>query len=148
MASEMKTGKLGIALIKAFEGLRLTAYLCPAGIWTIGYGHTEGVTSSSVISADMAERYLEIDLAWAEKVVNTYVKIKLNQNQFDSLVSFVFNLGGGAFRKSLMLKRINEGKFDEAMTELLEFHHINHVDNAGLKRRRKAETELFMKPIT
>jgi lysozyme len=149
MAYDMKTGKLGIDLIKSFEKLRLKAYVDDkyGKKLTVGYGHTTGVTADTVITAELAEKYLKIDLAYAENVVNTYVKIQLNQNQFDSLVSFVFNLGGGCFRKSTMLKFVNAQRFLDAMVEMAKFHHDNHVDMPGLVKRRKAEAELFMKPI-
>ena len=87
MASDMKTSKNGRAFITGLEGLRLTAYKDGGGIPTIGVGHTQDVYPGMTITAEMADLYLSMDLIAAEKVINTYVKVKLNQNQFDSLVS-------------------------------------------------------------
>ena len=86
----MKTSPKGIALIKEFEGLRLKAYKCPGGVWTIGYGHTAGVKSGMVITEAQAEEYLKADLIVFERYLNG-LGLALNQNQFDALVSFIYN---------------------------------------------------------
>nr|DAI37636.1 MAG TPA: Lysozyme [Bacteriophage sp.] len=92
-----KIGQAGLNLIKQFEGCRLTAYQCAAGVWTIGYGHTSGVKKGMTITQAQADAYLKQDCEKFEKYVNSaaYVPIteSLNQNQFDALVSFAFNLG-------------------------------------------------------
>ena len=95
----MKTSDNGIAFIKRHEGVRLQAYLCPAGVWTIGYGHTSSVKQGDRISQSQADTYLRADLRTAEQAINKQ-RLNLNQNQFDALVSFVFNVGSGNFEKS------------------------------------------------
>jgi lysozyme len=144
----MKISQAGIDLIKRFEGLRLEAYQDTGGVWSIGYGHIIGVKPGLKISRERAEKYLIIDLAPAELVVNAYVRQSLNQNQFDSLVNFVFNVGGGAFRKSTLLAVLNIGLLNDVPHQLLKWHHDNGKDIPGLLKRRQAEVELFMKPIT
>ena len=90
----MKSSNVAIELIKKYEGCRLGAYRCPAGIWTIGYGHTLGVRSGDVITKDQAEEYLLQDVEKYESMVNAYNnKYKWTQNEFDALVSFAFNIG-------------------------------------------------------
>lgn len=100
----MKTGINGFNLIKEFEGLRLHTYKCPADRWTIGYGHTADVSANDVITEAQAISLLYQDVAESERAVNKYVHVPLTQNQFDALVSFVFNLGVGSFRTSTLLK--------------------------------------------
>lgn len=89
----MKTSQTGIDLIKQFEGCVLTAYKCPAGVWTIGYGHTAGVKQGQRITAAQAESYLRSDLEKYEKKVDKYSRYGWNQNEFDALVSFAYNIG-------------------------------------------------------
>ena len=110
----MKTSQKGIDLIKQFEGCRLSAYKCPAGVWTIGYGHTYGVKAGQKISQKQAEEFLKDDLKSFEAAVNNYVKVPLTQNQFDALVSFSFNVGSEALRTSTLLRLLNQGKYEEA----------------------------------
>ena len=107
----MQTSQNGIDLIKQFEGLRLEAYQCAAGVWTIGWGHTNGVKKGDKITLAQAEDFLRSDLEKFENAINNLVKTELNQNQFDALVSFVFNIGINAFKQSTMLKFINNGHF-------------------------------------
>ena len=94
----MKISEKGLQLIKEFEGYEGKAYLCPAGVWTIGYGHTQGVEENDMCSVEEASEFLKKDVEKAERAVNELVKHELNQNQFDALVSFVFNLGRDRFR--------------------------------------------------
>lgn len=107
-----KIGQAGLALIKQFEGCRLVAYQCSAGVWTIGYGHTAGVYKGMKITQAEAEAYLLQDVAKFEKYVNnlSYVPFtdQLNQNQFDALVSFAFNLGQGNVKKLCTGRTINQ----------------------------------------
>ena len=92
-------------LIKKYEGCKLEAYKCPAGIWTIGYGHTDSnVTSGTIITQDEADELFNKDILKFEKAVSHMVKTTINQNQFDALVSFAFNLGNGALLNSTLLK--------------------------------------------
>ena len=103
----MKTSQNGINLIKKYEGCRLTAYKCPAGLWTIGYGHTKNVKSGQKITQKQAENFLKQDLKTFEKGVEKAVKVRLNQNQFDALVSFAYNCGLGALKTSTLLRKLN-----------------------------------------
>lgn len=145
----MKTSKNGIQLIKSFEGCRLKAYKCPAGIWTIGIGHT-GTVNGKPITADMtitelmAETLLAIDLQKFEKCINDNVKKPLTQNEFDALVSFVFNVGTGAFLKSSMLKLLNSGHLPLAVGQFDRWIYAKGKVLNGLKKRRAAEKALFL----
>ena len=104
---QMRTSQRGIDLIKSHEGLRTKAYMCPANVLTIGYGHTRSVFPGQVIDVKEAEELLKEDLIRFENAVNKYVEVYLNQNQFDALVSFTFNVGISAFRNSTMLRPQN-----------------------------------------
>ena len=113
----MKITKEGINLIKKFEGLRLEAYLCPAGVWTIGYGHTKGVKKGQVITQLEADNLLKEDLSSFEKGVTSLIKSNINQNQFDSLVSFAFNLGLANLKSSTLLKKVNNDPNDPTIKD-------------------------------
>ena len=113
----MNTSEAGLKLIKQFEGLRLKSYRCPAGIWTIGYGHTSAAGAPDVrenmrISREEAEAILRQDLAQFENAVSSLLSVPLTENQFDTLVSFAFNCGIAASRRSTLLKRVNAGALD------------------------------------
>lgn len=142
-----KIGQAGLALIKQYEGCRLAAYRCAAGVWTIGYGHTAGVHSGMTITQAQADAYLQQDIAKFEGYVNNpaYVPItaNLNQNQFDALVSFAFNLGAGNLRK--LCKGRTAAQIAQAMTQYCK---ANGKVLAGLRRRRAAEQALFNKPVS
>ncbi|MFR8803516.1 MAG: lysozyme, partial [Anaerovoracaceae bacterium] len=86
----MKASEKAYSLVRQFEGLRLTAYRCPAGVWTVGYGHTSGVLSGMIITKEQAEEFLRQDIEAVENIVNAECR-NLRQCQFDALVSFVFN---------------------------------------------------------
>ena len=139
-----KIGQAGLNLIKQFEGCRLTAYQCSAGVWTIGYGHTAGVHKGMKITQAQANAFLKQDIAKFEKYVNNpaYVPITeiLNQNQFDALVSFTFNLGPGNTKK--LCKGRTAAQIAIAM---LNYNKAAGKASEGLKRRRKAEQALFNK---
>jgi len=141
----MKTGINGLNIIKEFEGLRLQAYKCPADRWTIGYGHTAGVSANDVITEAQATSLLCQDVAESERAVNHYVHGPLTQNQFDALVSFVFNLGVGNFRTSTLLKKLNAGDNDGAAQEFGRWIHAGGKALPGLVRRREVERALFLK---
>ena len=142
-----KIGQAGLALIKQYEGCRLAAYRCAAGVWTIGYGHTAGVHSGMTITQAQADAYLQQDIAKFEGYVNNpaYVPIteQLNQNQFDALASFAFNLGAGNLRK--LCKGRTAAQIAQAMTQYCK---ANGKVLAGLRRRRAAEQALFNKPVS
>ena len=139
----MKCSKEGLALIKKFEGCRLEAYRCSANVLTIGYGHTGGVLETDVITQDDADRLLEQDIAKFEKYVNVNVAVELNQNQFDALVAWTFNLGVGNLRQSTMLRKLNEGDYQSVPSEMNRWNKAGGKTLDGLIRRRKAEGLLF-----
>lgn len=134
----MKTSDRGIALIKSFEGCRLTAYLCPSGVWTIGYGHTAGVSKGQVITQEQAESFLKSDLVKYENYVIS-AGLKLNQNQFDALVSFTYNCGNGNLKKLIAGRTL-----PEIADAMLLYNKSNGKVLAGLTRRREAERKLFL----
>lgn len=140
--------KNGLELIKKYEGLRLSAYKDPAGILTIGYGHTKTVKPGMVINEEMANLLLKIDLMDAENAVRELVDIELNQNQFDALVSLVFNIGRGNFARSTLLKKLNEGKILEAGEEFMKWTKARKPGGfkelPGLVKRRAEEKTLFL----
>ena len=139
----MKTSHKGIALIKEFEGLRLKAYKCPGGVWTIGYGHTAGVKPGMVISEAQAEEYLKADLIAFEKYLND-LGLALNQNQFDALISFIYNVGTGNFSSSTLLRRVRVNPQDNSiMDEFLRWVYSKGRVLPGLQRRRLAEMKLY-----
>lgn len=136
----MKTSQAGIDLIKKFEGCRLDAYKCPAGVWTIGYGHTAGVTAGQKISSAQAEAYLCADLEKYEKKVEKYEdRYRWTQNEFDAMVSFAYNLGSidkltanGTRSKTVIAEKIL--LYNKAGGKVLDW----------LTKRRQAERELFL----
>ena len=142
-----RIGQAGLDLIKQYEGCRLAAYRCAAGVWTIGYGHTAGVHSGMTITQARADAYLLQDVAKFEGYVNNpaYVPIteQLNQNQFDALVSFAFNLGAGNLRK--LCKGRTAAQIARAMPS---YNKAAGKVLAGLTRRRKAEQALFNKAVS
>ena len=141
----MKTSDVGIELIKKYEGCVLKAYKCPSGVWTIGYGHTTGVKSGMKITKTQAVNYLKQDLSIYEKAVTDYVKVPLNQNQFDALVSFSFNCGVGALKTSTLLQKLNSSDYNGAANEFPRWNKSNGKVLNGLVRRRQEEKELFLK---
>lgn len=147
-----KTGKNGLQLIKEFEGFVSKPYLDPIGIPTIGYGATHYVDGRKVkmtdkpISEPEASELLKEMLKGYEGIVIATVKSKINQNQFDALVSFVYNLGGANFRKSTLLKKVNANPMDLTIShEFLKWNKAGGKVMKGLTRRRKAESELYFK---
>ena len=116
----MTTSRLGLRLIKDFEGLRLDSYKCPAGVWTIGYGHTKGVKAGMVIDNKQADDYLIEDIAPIERFLNG-MSINFRQEEFDALVSWIFNLGLGNFTSSTLFKLVLSDASDESSPAAL-FH--------------------------
>ena len=139
----MKTSNKGIDFIKKYEGFRAKAYRCRANVLTIGYGHTLNVKSTDVITLDEAEVFLRQDVEFAEKEVNKH-NLNINQNQFDALVSFVFNLGVGNFARSTLLRKIKSNANDPTIKKEFErwIYAGGKVLN-GLVRRRKEEADLY-----
>ena len=140
----MTTSVEGKRLIKNFEGLRLEAYKCPAGVPTIGYGHTKGVKMGQKITAAQAEDYLVEDIGPIERELNN-LEINFRQEQFDALVSWIFNLGLGNFRHSTMLIRISTDASDVEITDQM-VRWVNSTGSPliGLKKRRIAEANMFL----
>lgn len=139
----MNISDKGLDLIRRHEGCRLTAYRDSVGVWTIGYGNTTDVDPGTTITQAEAELRLKEDAHHAETCVNNCVSVPLTQNEFDALVSFVFNLGCGALTGSTLLRKLNDSDFDGAAAQ---FEHWNHAGGrvlAGLTTRRTAERELF-----
>lgn len=141
----MNISQKGIDLIKKFEGCRLIAYRCPAGVLTIGYGHTgSDVHLNQAITMEEAEHLLKQDLAVHCNNVSKLVIVPLSQNQFDALVSFEYNVGYGAFKNSTLLKLLNEGKYINASQQFERWKYAGGKVLEGLVRRRQAEKNLFM----
>lgn len=136
----------GVHMIASFEGCRLKAYWDKTGkVWTIGYGHTEGVKEGDVITDEQAITFLKYDCRKAENSVNKYNYIyKWNQNEFDALVSFTFNCGGGSL-KTLLANGTRSRK--EIADKLPAYNKSGGQVLAGLTRRRKAEQKLFLTPV-
>jgi len=135
-----------LALTEQFEGCQLTAYQDVAGVWTIGYGHTgPDVSPGLTITQTQAAQLLQQDVASAAACVNQAVTVDLNQDEFDALVDFVFNVGRGAFQGSTMLRDLNAGDFAGAAGEFDKWDHAGGKVVAGLLRRREAEQALFEK---
>lgn len=141
----MKTSINGIELIKLFEGCSLKAYKCPAGVLTIGYGFTGNVRPDDIITKEEAEELLIKTLKKFEDAVNILVKVPLNQNQFDALVSFTYNCSINSLKNSTLLKLINKHDFIKAADEFLKWNKANGKELAGLTRRREIERKLFLK---
>tara|TARA_Y100000361_G_C11050372_1_gene284830 strand:+ start:226 stop:651 length:426 start_codon:yes stop_codon:yes gene_type:complete len=140
----MEISEKGIDLIKEFEGLELVSYLCPAKVWTIGYGHIKGVEEGMEWTEEQAEGALKEELLGFCKYVEEYVKVPLNQNQFDALVSWTYNLGPTNLKQSTMLKVLNEGNYDEVPEQIKRWNKARGQVLNGLVRRREAEAELFV----
>jgi lysozyme len=147
----MRTSENGIALIKRWEGLELQSYQDIAGVWTIGYGHTETAGPDQKISEREAEELLKRDLEPRERAVGDLTSVPLNQNEFDALISFVYNVGASAYKSSTARQRLNSGNRVGAAEALTWFNKatIGGVlrEVTGLKRRRAAEQALFLTPV-
>mgnify|MGYP002141976076 FL=1 len=142
----MNISQRGINAIKAHEGLRLEAYPDPASggdPWTIGHGHTQGVRQGQTISAAQAEDFLREDLYWVEQCIRDTVRVPLNQEQYDALCSLIFNIGGGAFGRSTLLQRLNDGDYKAAAAEFMRWDMAAGKRMPGLTKRREAEMALF-----
>lgn len=146
----MRISQKGIDLIKRFEGVRLKSYICPAGVLTIGYGHTGAdVHTNQQITEEEAERLLRQDTESAQQAVSSFVTTKLNQNEYDALVSFTFNVGSTAFVNSSLLKLLNHGAERKVVAGEFERWVKAGGDSAvpGLVRRREAEKALFLEKV-
>lgn len=141
----MITSDRGLALIKSFEACSLTGYADVGGVPTIGWGHTgPNVRVGATITQATADALLRMDLCYAEIAL---VGLALNQNQFDALVSLVFNIGGANFSGSTLRRFLKQGNHAAAARQFLVWDNVHGKEVAGLKRRREAECKLFMTPV-
>lgn len=145
MKNKMHISQQGIEALKFFEGLRLTVYKDSAGLDTVGYGHLvkPGESFTTITEAE-AEQLLKADISYAEDAVNRLVKVDLDQHQYDALVSFVYNVGAGAFADSTLLKRLNYGDYQGAANELDRWNKAGGRVIDGLVSRRYHEKQLFL----
>lgn len=134
----------GKDLIKKYEGLKLTSYLCPAGVPTIGWGHTYGVKLNRTISVAEAEVLLDHDYQEAEDDVLSLVKVPLKDNELEALTSFVFNLGATALSTSTLLKKLNRSDYKGAAEEFDKWVYAGSKKLNGLIKRRAEEKQLFL----
>jgi lysozyme len=147
--------QIAIKTIKVFEGCRLEAYKCSAGVWTIGYGHIQGVKEGMKITQEQAETYFESDIMEYLVPVQKEVGQKCNANQIAALTSFAFNLGNAALKKSTLLKVIKKtpNDFAEIEKQFLRWDKVKtvvkgkvkHIPSNGLKKRREKEVDLYKK---
>ena len=144
---KMQISENAISIIQKLEGFRSKPYLDLGGKPTIGYGHTGGVTMlTNPISEQTATQYLLDDLNFFEEQVNRFVKVPINQNQFDALVLLIFNVGVTPLLKRLG-KYLNSGDYNQAAEEFLQWDHVGVKVVQGLLNRRMQERELFNKPV-
>lgn len=146
----METSAAGRAAISLREGNKLQAYQDSVGIWTIGVGHTAAAGEPSprrgmTITASQSDEILSRDLAKFEKAVNEAVKVALAQNEFDALVSLAFNIGGGAFAKSTLVRKLNANDKAGAANAFLSWNKAGGKTLKGLTIRRQAERQQFLK---
>ena len=141
----MRTSNKGIELIKNYEGLRLEAYVCPAGKPTIGYGHTKNVKLGQKITVEEAEQFFKEDLIIVENEINRH-NLNINQNQFDALASFIYNVGIGNFKTSTLLKKIKANPNDKSIeNEFKRWIYSGGKVLPGLIKRRNEEAKLLRK---
>lgn len=145
-----KLSQKGLELIKQFEGLSLTPYVCAGGINTIGYGNTYYTNGKKVtlqdkpITKQQAEELLKFSLSTYEKAVDSFCRDDISQSQFDALVSFAYNLGTGALQKSTLIKKVNANPKDVTIAdEFMKWNKANGRVLAGLTKRRQAEANLY-----
>lgn len=139
--------KLVAKLIKEFEGCKLNAYKCPAGVWTIGAGHTTGVSEGDIITQDQADQFLNEDIDISIRGVKSLVTVDVTDNQLTALISFTFNLGVYALSKSTLLRKLNSGDYKGAADEFGRWVYGfgSNKPLPGLIKRRKVEKDLFLK---
>lgn len=149
MANDLQYSPYGLMITESFEGCVLHAYRDVAGVLSIGYGHTgSDVQEGQVITQAQAEILLKADIASSVVVVNHMVQVPLNQNQFDALVDFVFNVGQGNFYNSTLLRKLNAGDYAGAAEQFSAWVYAGGEVQPGLVRRRDAEAGLFNQAVT
>ena len=136
---------VNLDLLKEFEGLRLESYQDIGGVWTIGYGHTKTARPDMRITKEGAEALLRDDIKWVTEAIERLVSAPLNDNQYSALVSFIYNIGAGAFSKSTMLRHLNSKSYKLAGDEFPRWNKVKGVEVRGLTNRRLKEQELFRK---
>jgi len=141
----MTPSKDCIDMVKHFEGFKAVAYLCPANVWTIGYGRTKNVKEGDITSMPQATRDLEEELIEFGEQVLSVVDVELSQNEFDALASWTYNLGVGNLQSSTLLKKLNTGDNDSVPSEMLRWNKAAGRVLAGLTTRRQAEADLWEK---
>lgn len=141
----MKISEKGIEFIIKEEGEVLTAYICPAGVWTIGVGHTgKEVKKGMKITKEQSREFLKTDIKRFEDIVNKNIRIPLKQCEFDALVSFAFNVGEGAFSKSALVNKINSSApIKEIEAQFRRWVYAGGKILPGLKARREREVKLY-----
>lgn len=140
----MRISERGIALIRRFEGFSAAPYLCPAGYWTIGYGHVMPKHEPMQLTESEASLLLMADMRCAEVAVTRLIQAPLTQSQFDALVSFTFNLGGGALQRSTLRRKVNREEHQEIPAEFQKWVFAGGKRLSGLVARRKAEVRLYL----
>lgn len=136
----------GIVLLKRFEGFSAKPYLCPAGKWTIGYGHVIGAGEKfppGGLTEEEANQLLKQDVKMTENALNQLIKVDISQNQHDALVSLVYNIGIQAFEKSTLLKFLNQNNLEMAARQFGRWVYAGGEKMEGLIRRRSAEYLIF-----
>lgn len=136
-----------VQLVMSFEVFRDTAYKCPAGVWTIGYGHTGNVHPGDFVTQVQAQEMLRDDLAMFGRAVERLILVSLNDNQFSALVSFTFNVGEHNLLESTLRKRLNKGDYACVPDQLARWNKGGGKVLSGLVKRRKAEGELWLKEV-
>jgi lysozyme len=140
----MQASEKAYALIKRFEGLRLTSYQDPVGIWTIGYGTTQGVEPHQTITEAEAEAMLRRAVQRIEDILGSAIHVPLTQDQFDACICLSYNVGQGNFTKSTLLAKLNARDYEGAANEFTKWIHAAGAALPGLVRRRVAERDLFL----
>jgi lysozyme len=139
----VKISEKGLELLKHYEGCELTAYRCSANVLTIGYGHTKGVTEDMVITQEEADQMLHDEMPEYEGYINDKVTVELNQDQFDAMVCWVYNLGSGNLSSSTLLKVLNDGDYDGVPEQMKRWNKAGGKVLNGLTKRRDSEAKLF-----
>jgi lysozyme len=139
--------KEGIDLIKKYEGFRSSAYLCPSGVWTLGYGFTSGVRKGQTITRKAADTRLDAEVKTYEDAVLKACKIRLSQGQLDALTSLSFNIGAGAIARSSAVRFHNRGEFQKAADAILLWNKGGGRILTGLVMRRAEERQLYLREL-
>lgn len=134
----------GLNLLKSFEGCKLTAYKDIGGVWTIGYGETEGVYPGQTITQEQADEMLMNSLKEFIDGVNSLVTTPISDNQFSALVCFSYNVGLQNLKKSMLLRCVNTLHYSDAAKQFVKWDHVNGIVSDGLLRRRESERDLFL----